>query len=74
MFWKKKEKPIENVNPSIETRFTKLEAEVLALAVAQDVIRNKVLRKIQFKKKEEEEEEEEEDTNSAIPFTGMKAF
>ncbi len=38
----------------LEKRLTRLEAEILDVATAQDIIRNKVLRKIQFKKEEEE--------------------
>lgn len=34
----------------LKTRLTKVEAEVLDVATAQDIIRNKVLRKIQNKK------------------------
>jgi len=40
------------------TKITRLEAEVLDIATAQDIIRNKVLRKIQTKKGKEEEETE----------------
>jgi len=39
----------------IESRLTRLEADILDLATAQDIIRNKVLRKIQYKKEEKEE-------------------
>ena len=41
----------------IENRLKRLENEVLGLATGQEVIRNKVLKKIQFKRAEEEEEE-----------------
>jgi len=54
-FWQTKTK--ENVEPTclervsrLEARITKLEAENLDLCTAIDIIRNKVLRKIQFKK------------------------
>lgn len=40
----------------IDIRLTRLEADILDLATAQNIMRNKVLRKIQFKKEEEEEE------------------
>jgi len=42
----------------IEARLTRLEAEILDVATAQDIIRNKVLRKIQPKKYPDEEEED----------------
>lgn len=38
----------------IESRLKKLENEVLGLATGQEVIRNKVLKKIQFKRADEE--------------------
>ncbi len=60
MFWTKK--PPEQVEVSfsqrllrIESRLTLLEADILDLGTAQEIIRNKVLRKIQGKKPEEEE-------------------
>jgi hypothetical protein len=34
----------------LETRLTRLEAEILDVAVAQDIIRNKIMRKIQNRK------------------------
>jgi len=62
MFWFKK--TFENVLPTyserllkLESRVVLLEADILDLATAQSVIRNKVLRKIQFKKEDEEERE-----------------
>lgn len=42
----------------LANRVTILEGETLALATAQEAIRNKVLRKIQGKKEEEEPKEE----------------
>lgn len=60
--WKKE----ENVDMTIlqrikklEIRCTSLEADTLALATAQDIIRNKVLKKIQKPRVEENEEENE---------------
>jgi len=60
-------KPVENVKETLESkeytklmaRITKLEAELLEVITAQGIIRDKVLRKIQFKRKDNEEEEEE---------------
>jgi archaellum component FlaC len=70
MFWakingkKEDETSIERVK-RLETRLTRVEAEILDVATAQDIIRNKVLRKIQVKK--EVEEEEESGTWAGIP-------
>jgi len=55
--FQKKEQPetsLERIS-RLEKRLTRLEAELLDLATSQDIIRNKVLRKIQFKKEEEKE-------------------
>lgn len=41
----------------LTTRQSKLEAEFMDLLTAHDILRNKVLRKIQHKKEMEEEEE-----------------
>jgi len=72
LFWTNKRS--ENVDPTyqeqlkrMQVRITKLEAETLELMTALDIIRNKVLRKIQFKK--EDKEEEETNTWSGIPLT-----
>ncbi len=63
MFWIKKkeeEKPTDNVDyRKLNAKVIRLEAEVLEIAVAQDIIRNKVLRKIQNKKQLNEEEDNE---------------
>ena len=40
----------------INARLSRLDAEILDLATSQDIIRNKVLRKIQNKKEEETSE------------------
>ena len=40
----------------LKTRLTRVEAEILDVATAQNIIRDKVLRKIQTKKQPEEEE------------------
>jgi len=56
-------KRVENVDISakddlrlLKARLTRLEAEVLDIAGAQDIIRNKVLRKIQSKRPKDDEE------------------
>lgn len=65
MLWfKKREKNVEasekeEIN-KLKAKIIRLEAEILDIATAQDIIRNKVLRKIQFKKQEEEEEKQPE--------------
>ncbi len=71
IFWSKKRSENENETleerfSRLEKRFTRLEAEILDIATAQDIIRNKVLRKIQSKK-EEVEEESETETFKGIP-------
>lgn len=43
----------------LETRITLLDAEIMDLATAQDILRNKVLRKIQGRSRPEQLEEEE---------------
>lgn len=62
MLWfkrKKEEKRLDDVDlKRLAIRVTKLEAEMLDLAVSQDTIRNKVLRKIQSKRPKEEESSE----------------
>ena len=40
----------------LESRLSVLEADILDLATAQNILRNKVLKKIQFKNIKEEEE------------------
>jgi len=42
---------------SLKIKLTKVSAEVLDLATGQDIIRNKVMRKIQGKKEDKEEQE-----------------
>lgn len=63
MSWFSKRK--ENVQNSeitrLEARIVSLEAEILAILTSIAVIRNKVLRKIQFK---QEPDQEEEDLNN----------
>lgn len=60
MFWfqrKEAEKRPEDVNLSqLQKRMTRLEAEMLDLTITIDLLRNKVLRKIQTKKISEEVE------------------
>ncbi len=62
MFWIKKT-PKENVPETFEKRLSKLESEVkshssdiFSLFMDQKMLRDKVLRKIQFKREEEQEE------------------
>jgi len=59
-----KEKKPENVPETfgerlsrVEKRLTRMEAEILDVATAQDIIRDKVLRKIQTQKPKPEPEE-----------------
>jgi hypothetical protein len=56
---KKEEETSSDRLKKVETRLTRLEAEILDVATAQDIIRNKVLRKIQSKRVPEEEETDE---------------
>ena len=62
MFWfqrKEVEKPLDNVDlRKLNAKVIRLEAEITDLAMAQDIIRNKVLRKIQSKRIVEEEDNE----------------
>lgn len=44
----------------LEKRLTRLEAEILDIATAQDIIRDKVLRKIQFKREAAQREQDNE--------------
>lgn len=71
LFWSKKR--VEEVNPTyderlrkIETRINLLSAEILDIATAQTIIRDKVLRKIQFKKAPEEEEDTKNTYSSVL--------
>ncbi len=60
MWFKRKEIDIETFNKrliSVENAIIKLNSEILGVTVDQKLIRDKVLRKIQFKKEPEEEEE-----------------
>jgi len=64
MLWFNNKQTTENVLPTYEERLLRLETEVrklksenLGFATDIEVIRNKVLRKIQFKKEVETEEE-----------------
>ena len=43
---------------ALSSKVTRLDAEILDVATAQEIIRNKVLRKIQGKKKDQEAETE----------------
>lgn len=51
---------------AVEKRLTRLEAEILDVATSQDIIRNKVLRKIQSRKVPEEEEESKDIYNGVL--------
>lgn len=53
----------------IESRITRMEAEILDVATAQDIIRNKVLRKIQYKQDEKEEVKEDKYKGILLPDT-----
>lgn len=69
MFWNK-EKVDETLSErisKIEKRLTRIEAEILDVATAQDIIRNKVLRKIQTKKEPEEEQTQDLYSKILIP-------
>jgi len=50
----------------LEAKYLKLDAELMDLAQAQDIIRNKVLRKIQERRKTEDEET---DPVTGLPFS-----
>lgn len=74
MLWFSKKKPeiVEYTTAQrlsrIEARVTNVEAQILDLATAQNIMRNKVLKKIQFKNPKEDEEEapKREDLNSKV--------
>jgi len=63
----KKEEPtsLERLK-KVETRLNLIEAEILDVATAQEIIRNKILRKIQYRKKELEGEESPKDLYNGI--------
>lgn len=72
MFEFLKKKP-ENVDETFLLRLEKLErrvmrseAEILELITSHDIIRNKVLRKIQGKRPKDEEEEQENLNNKVL--------
>jgi len=69
-------KTAENVLPTfserlqrLESRQTRLEADILDLATAINIMRDKVLRKIQFKKEEEEPKAKDIYAGMLIPET-----
>lgn len=68
-FFKKKEENLPETSlerlKRLDSKVVRLEAEVLELYTAIDIIRNKVLRKIQFKK-EPEKEEKDKDLYSGV--------
>lgn len=62
MFWNKPQnvdKTLQKRIEELENRTTKLESDFLAVLLDQKVLRDKVLRKIQFKREPETEQEEE---------------
>lgn len=74
MSWFKHEKREENDDLSqkdeiikLKARINRIESELLDVMTAQEIIRNKVLRKIQSKK--QPEEEENGDSWAGIPKT-----
>lgn len=73
MFWDRK-KPDENVPKtfesrivSIERRLGEIESQILAITIDQKMVRDKVLRKIQFKHTEEEEQQPDPYKSVLIP-------
>ncbi len=61
MLWFKTEKNVEMTSnerlKKLEHRLTLLEAEILDIATAQNIIRNKVLKKIQFKNPKDDDKD-----------------
>jgi hypothetical protein len=55
----------------LESTITLMKSEILSVTVDQKIIRDKVLRKIQFKKPQEEEQEEENNTPNAMTNNPM---
>jgi hypothetical protein len=51
---------------SLKSRVIRIEAEILDIMTAQNIIRNKVLKKIQFKKGDEEEEKPQDLYNGVL--------
>jgi hypothetical protein len=77
MFWsnwnkKAEEPPKVEVNSAeyrkLAVRLSQIEADILGLAVAQDVIRNKVMKKIRLKDKDSSENDEDYDNWGGIPI------
>jgi len=73
MWWKRTVKVDESLPDEriklLERKIMKLEAEQLDIITSLAVIRDKVLRKIQFKRLKTEEEEEEESKKD--PYNGV---
>lgn len=70
MFWNKKgsgDTTLEEIT-HLKARINRLEAEVLDIMTAQEVIRDKVLRKIRLKSRDPEDQENS-DTWGGIPKT-----
>lgn len=69
MLWFTKKNEDLSLNQRIkklESRLQVVEAEILDVATAQNIIRNKVLKKIQFKNPKNDEEEEQDPYNSVL--------
>jgi len=59
MFWNKPknvDKTLQQRLNELESRILKIESDILSVTIDQKMIRDKVLRKIQFKKEEETEQ------------------
>jgi hypothetical protein len=71
MFWNNKnvEKTSDERISKLESRILKVESDLLAVILDQKIIRDKVLRKIQFKHTEEEQPEETKDLYSSVLLT-----
>jgi len=78
MLWfksKKEEKKLPEVELNsaeyrkLAVRLSQVEADILGLATAQDVIRNKVMKKIRIKEKESEENTEDGSVWAGIPVS-----
>jgi len=50
----------------VETRLSLFETEIMDLATAQNILRNKVLKKIQFKNPKEDDEESKDLYNNQL--------
>lgn len=76
MFWNKKPEktPLDDEIRGIKARITRMETEILDIMNSQQLIRDKIMRKMRLKVSDEEEKE---DTWAGIPKTkdiNTKAF